>query len=73
VLANTVLIHATGWVKVPVQFLALAVVAKAKNYQNSFELARVLVRFDHVARIIVNADHGRSTQGLGRRSGQRLL
>jgi hypothetical protein len=33
----------------------------------------VLVRFDHVARIIVNADHGRSTQGLDRRSGQRLL
>ena len=31
VLANTVLIHATGWVKVPVQFLALAVVAKAEK------------------------------------------
>ena len=25
---NTVLIHDTGWVKVPVQFLALAVVAR---------------------------------------------
>jgi hypothetical protein len=23
-----------------------------------FEIARVLVRFDHVARFIVNADHG---------------
>jgi hypothetical protein len=23
-----------------------------------FEIARVLVRFDHVARIIVNANHG---------------
>ena len=47
----------TGWVKVPVQFLALAVVAKAKNNQNSFELACVLVRFDHVACFIVDANH----------------
>ena len=38
-----------GWVKVPGQFLALAVVAKAKNNQNTFEIARLLVRFDHVA------------------------
>ncbi len=35
---NTVLIHDTGWVKVPVQFLALAVVAKAENNQNSLKL-----------------------------------
>ena len=36
-LPNTVLIHATGWVKVPVQFLALAVVAKAENNQKSLK------------------------------------
>jgi hypothetical protein len=26
--------------------------------QRFFEIARVLVRFDHVARFIVNANHG---------------
>jgi hypothetical protein len=37
-----------------------------------FEVARMLVRSDHVARCIVNANHCISTQGLDRRSGQRL-
>jgi len=30
-----------------------------------FELARVLVRLDHVARLIVNADHGIITRASG--------
>jgi hypothetical protein len=66
-LINTVLIHATGWVKVPVQFLALAVVAGGAHARGGllfhaalrlFEIARVLVRLDHVARFIVNTNHG---------------
>ena len=52
---NTVLIHATGWVKVPVQFLALAVVAKAENNQNCLNSPGVLVRLDHLSSMIVNA------------------
>jgi hypothetical protein len=38
-----------------------------------FEIAFVLVHFNHIASIIVNADHGISTQELDRRSEQRLL
>jgi hypothetical protein len=62
-----VLIHATGWVKVPVQFLALAVVAGGAQARGGFlfhaalrlfEIARVLVRLDHVACFIVNLNHG---------------
>jgi hypothetical protein len=29
----------------------------ARNAYHSFEIARVLVRFDHVASVVVNADH----------------
>jgi hypothetical protein len=66
-LSSTVLIHATGWVKVPVQFLALAVVAGGAHARGGFlfhaalrlfEIARVLVRLNHVARFIVNLNHG---------------
>lgn len=42
--------------KVPVQFLALAVVAKPKNNQNFLNSPGVLVRLDHLSSMIVNAD-----------------
>ena len=42
--------------KVPVQFLALAVVAKAENNQNCLNSPGVLVRPDHPSSMIVNAD-----------------
>ena len=42
--------------KVPVQFLALAVVAKAENNQNCLNSPAVLVRLDHLSSMIVNAN-----------------
>ncbi len=39
--------------RVPVQFLALAVVAKAENNQNCLNSPGVLERFDHVVCCIV--------------------
>jgi hypothetical protein len=35
----------------------IAAISKAAEHLPIFELARVLVRFDHVASFIVNADH----------------
>jgi hypothetical protein len=49
--------QADCWVKVPVQFLALAVVAKAENKLNSLKIARALVRFDPHCQHHRNANH----------------
>ena len=35
----------------------------ARTFSELFEPARVLVRFDHVASIIINADHGTVLRG----------
>ena len=53
---STVLIYGHRLGKVPVQFLALAVVAKAENNRNCLNSPAVLVRLDHLSSMIVNAD-----------------
>jgi hypothetical protein len=42
--------------------VSITISTSTKSYQEKklsplFEIARVLVRFDHIARVIVNADH----------------
>jgi hypothetical protein len=36
----------------------IAAISKAGEHSPFFEIARVLVRVDHIARFIVNANHG---------------
>ena len=50
--------------KVHVQFLALAVVAKAENNQNCLNSPAALVRLDHLSSMIVNANTALPHAGL---------